>query len=151
MIDEPSLDVKNEVYSVLRGELLGEGCARETYALKLNPNLVMKVENVQRSFQNVLEWEIWKRAQGTKWEKYFAPCVSISSSGSVLIMDRTEPIRLSEAPKRLPDVLTDIRLGNFGLLNGRVVCHDYGVGDILGIGIENIKMVNVKREEWLRE
>jgi hypothetical protein len=82
------------------------------------------VEEDSGRFQNVIEWETWKRVEGTKFEKWFAPCRWISPSGIVLVMSKTIPA--TDYPKKMPAFLWDFKRTNYGMLDGRLVCHDYG-------------------------
>lgn len=116
----------SEALSVLRGDFLGEGSARKVYALLTNSAYVLKIETAGRSFQNVAEWEYWKWVKGTKLEKWFAPCERISARGLLLVQRRVDPPRLAELPKKVPAFLTDLKIENFGLLDGKFVCCDYG-------------------------
>lgn len=106
-------------------EKLGEGVARIVYASRLDPGVVIKFEPDAYSFQNIAEWEIWKQVQGTRMERWFAPCIEIAASGTVLIQKRCQPI-LGKLPKQLPQYLCDLKRENFGMIDGKLVCHDYG-------------------------
>lgn len=110
----------------------------------LNPDWVVKVSESSRDFQNVMEWETWRYAVGRPAEKWLAPCHHISFSGSILIQSRTTPLK--KLPKRLPDFFTDLKAENFGLLDGRVVAHDYGLSRLLPDGLETRKMQTVKSD-----
>lgn len=121
--------VCRDMLDMLLGERIGEGAARTVYELATDPkNYVVKIENAARSFQNVKEWEMWNEA---KWheptKRWLAPCWGISASGAALIQRRTQPIPQNKLPRLLPAFLTDVKEDNLGLLNGRVVCHDYGL------------------------
>jgi hypothetical protein len=118
--------VAKDLFSLVRGELLGEGVARHVYGYDLDESLVMKFEIGGQSFQNVAEWEVWRWARGTSKARWLAPCISISPSGSVLLQKRVEPLPRSQRPKRLPAWLSDVKTENFGILDGKVVCCDYG-------------------------
>lgn len=120
----------NELRSVLLGDKLGEGAAREVFVNRVDPNLVVKIEMGAQSFQNIAEWEFWTWAQGSPMEKWLAPCRLISTCGSVLMMDRVYPLRHAEYPKRLPAFLSDLKPENFGKhpKTGLVVACDYGLG-----------------------
>lgn len=111
---------------MLAGERIGFGIGRQVWSCVLNPAWVVKTEEASRSFQNVTEWIAWERVQDTVHRRWFAPCRFISSSGVVLVQDRTTPCPVAKLPKRMPVFLADFKPENFGLLNGRVVCHDYG-------------------------
>lgn len=116
----------NDLRSIVLGDLIGEGSARKVYQLNLNAQFVIKVEELAKSFQNVCEWEMWKYVEDTPLAKWFAPCVKISNSGIFLVQYKVDPIRISEQPRKLPWFLCDIKRENFGLLNGKLVCCDYG-------------------------
>ncbi|WP_439397025.1 hypothetical protein ACRQ5Q_08330 [Bradyrhizobium sp. PMVTL-01] len=116
----------DEARSILCGERLGQGTASEVFLLKPNPDFVVKLEITAQSFQNVAEWEIWSYVRGNPMERWFAPCKMISDSGTMLIQRRVQPLRLHELPKRIPEFLCDLKPENFGLLDGRFVCSDYG-------------------------
>lgn len=125
---------RQDFWSVMAGRELGKGVARRVFEFKPDPTLVIKIEDGARSFQNVAEWQVWEAVQFTRWARWFAPCYDIGSSGSVLMMKRTEPIPKGRLPKQLPDFLTDIKPENFGLLDGRLVCHDYGLAPAVMLG-----------------
>lgn len=126
------------------GERLGQGIGREVFVLATDPTKVVKIETQAQSFQNILEWEAWHAAKDGPTAKWLAPCHFISPSGIVLIMDRTQPLRRGEEPDRMPVWLTDFKRTNYGLLNGRVVCHDYGTARALDRGIASKAMKSVK-------
>lgn len=115
-----------ELKAVVCGSLIGEGVARSVYECRHDPKYVVKIETVSRSFQNVSEWEAWEWLRGTKRGNWLAPCLSISPNGLILLQRRVTPMRDSERPKKIPAFLTDIKTDNFGWLDGRVVCIDYG-------------------------
>jgi hypothetical protein len=119
---------EREYKSVLCGDLIGKGSAREVYHARLNADYVVKIETRVRSFQNIAEHEIWSYVQGGPLEKWFAPCLSISHAGTILLQRKVEPLRQHELPKKLPALLGDLKIENFGLLNGKLVCCDYGTG-----------------------
>lgn len=78
-------------------------------------------------FQNQAEWMVWKAIEGSKLEKWFAPCMAISHLGLWLIQKRVEPMPRSRRPKRVPAFFNDLKDANFGILDGRVVVCDYGI------------------------
>ena len=51
-----------------------------------------------------------------------------------VIQSRTFPMRPNERPNVVPKWLTDIKDDNWGLLNGKPVCHDYGLLHGIGVG-----------------
>lgn len=106
------------------GSRIGSGIGRSVFVYDLNPRYVIKVE--QSGFQNVIEWEIWRAVKDTMWAKWFAPARHVSGLGSILLMERTLPAPKSKYPKKVPTFLGDLKYSNFGLLRGKLVCHDYG-------------------------
>jgi hypothetical protein len=113
------------------GRKLGQGRDREVFELLTDPSKVVKIETGARSFQNVIEWETWQALEDTRHARWLAPCRFISPSGIVLIMDRTSPLREREEPRTLPGWLVDTKRDNYGVIEGRVVCHDYGLPRLL--------------------
>lgn len=117
---------EREFWQICRGDKIGEGISRKVYEFRLDPSLVVKVEQKSGRFQNIHEYQFWEDFQ---WEngiaRWLAPCVAISPCGSVLIQKKVEPLRRSDLPKLLPIFLTDLKITNFGLYEGRVVACDY--------------------------
>lgn len=112
---------------ILLGDFIGSGAARRVYACKLDPTLVVKIETAAGSFQNVKEWEVWQELQYNKAiNKWFAPCVAISACGTVLLQKRAEPAYRKHYPKKVPRCLGDLKYANYGMLQGKFVCFDYG-------------------------
>lgn len=138
--------VQRDTIAMLLGERLGSGIGREVYVFALDETKVIKLENGSRSFQNMLEWELWQSLEDTPHAKWLAPCRHISPTGIVLIQDRTEPLRKGDGPKLMPRWLCDFKLENYGKLNGRTVCHDYGWRWILRAGVDK-RMSKVKWTE----
>lgn len=123
--------VSREFFDFMCGDLLGWGIGRWAFAYKPDPTLVCKIETTRRSFQNVMEWDLWKSHSkgGTSVaKKWLAPCTNISHSGAVLLQKRTKPVPYSlKLPKYVPNVLCgDMKRENWGIYRGRLVCHDYG-------------------------
>lgn len=109
---------------------IGSGAFREVFVCRLNNDWVVKVEKDHdwRNFQNVLEMNIWSEFREVKSvAQWLAPCRFMSPNGRILIQDRCAPLRADEMPNKLPAFLTDVKYENFGKLNGRVVCVDYGM------------------------
>lgn len=119
---------------LLVGERLGKGATRTVYALTHSPDLVLKLEYANKQFCNVAEYDIWHAAKGTANERWFAPVIDIDQWGGALIMKRTQPITYEEFHaeiKKVPDFLADTHWANFGRLEGKIVCHDYGYHNLL--------------------
>lgn len=129
--------VRRDIAHMLLGARLGRGIGRKVYVCRLDPRFVVKVEDRGEAFQNIVEWETWQAVREDREARWFAPCVSISPAGSVLIQRRTEPASHSEYPKRMPVFLGDYKRENFGMLDGKLVCHDYGLLTNLTNGVYN--------------
>lgn len=116
-----------DVYDALLGKRLGGGYSRQVYECRLNTALVVKIERPGGMWQNIREHTTWEQISCVKEaKKWLAPVLYISDCGTLLIQKRCEPIRTKELPKKVPHFLTDFKKENFGLLDGRVVCFDYG-------------------------
>ncbi|MEQ8308086.1 MAG: hypothetical protein RIA09_16245 [Hoeflea sp.] len=116
-----------DLYSLCTGKELGQGCSRLVFDFALDQTCVIKFETAGGSFDNVVEWDVWNAYRFDKrMSKWLAPCVSISPCGSILIQKKTTPIYKDRLPKKIPRVFTDLKETNWGLLDGRPVCHDYG-------------------------
>ena len=138
--------VSVDLYQLMCGKWLGGGIGRGVYVLGVDPSLVIKIETVSRSFQNVTEWEVWNDLERGDYEAmdWFAPCHYISPCGTILIQARTTPLDKSQAAKRVPAFFTDLKYQNFGMYDGRVVAHDYGYHKFVELGL-NSKM---RRAQW---
>jgi len=132
-----------EAFNLLCNDRIGGGIARQVWNSLLLPNSVVKVEENGGSFQNVMEWETWKRVKGTPAEKWFAPCEWISPNGSILIMAKT--MQPHEYPEQMPIFLCDFKRTNYGVYDGRLVCHDYGLNFSMEYGLFTKRM---KKAEW---
>lgn len=128
-----NLAVHREMFNMMCDDLIGYGSSRKVFSSKVVPGTVIKVEEGAASFQNVIEWETWLRVKGTGVEQWFAPCRFISPCGSILIMERTTPA--TDFPPRMPVFLTDYKRTNYGIFNGRFVCHDYGTHGMFESGM----------------
>lgn len=119
-----------DFFDAICGERLGGGVSRDVFVCKINPDLVVKIDSESSQFQNITEWKVWNelRAINSPLIKWLAPCHSISPCGNVLIQSRTAPLRRREMKRygSLPEFLTDRKMENYGIINGKLVCHDYG-------------------------
>jgi hypothetical protein len=119
--------VSRDLYSLCVGKEIGYGVHRKVFEWLPDPSLVVKFEVGGQSFANIIEWETWNRVKDViDVHHWFAPCVSISSCGSVLLQKKASPVSLDELPKLLPAYLSDTKRTNFGRIGKRVVCIDYG-------------------------
>lgn len=123
--------VHKDAFDLLCGKLLGEGIHRKVYACRLRPELVVKVEICEdwRYFANVLEMKFWNDHEHYfKVAQWLSPCEYMSPDGRILLQRRVTPIYdRSALPEKLPAFLSDVKIENFGLLDGRVVCMDYAM------------------------
>lgn len=136
--------VSRDLSRLVVGQLIGSGVFRQVFEWLPDQSLVVKVENGAQSFANVIESEVWSRVKDTKFARWFAPVIQISDNGSVILQARTEAIRQSELPDRVPAFFTDLHARNWGLLDGRPVCHDYG----LNLLMENGMTQRMQKVNW---
>lgn len=150
MADEYSIRQENEslrnyTLDIFVGRKIGSGSYRNVYALNLDHTKVVKVEHSGRQFCNIHEWQVWLEVKDTPISHWFAPCHGIDVMGIALLQSRTKPFdsaaefeaEVAKLPGgKLPPFLDDIHYGNFGMLNGRLVCHDYGFTHFLNHGVE---------------
>lgn len=121
-----------DFYHLMVGEKLGYGISRSVYAVNQNPGWVFKFETATRTFQNIMEWEIWQAIKDhPETAKWLAPCHFISDNGMVLIQSRTRKIEFYEMPTEVPAFVTDMQEKNWGLIDGKPVLHDYGYTHLL--------------------
>ena len=124
------------------GPLLGSGANRRVYACSFDPTLVIKVET-GTDFSNIKEWNTWQDYKHDKRvAKWLAPCVAISDYGSVLIQKRAKPVRVSDLPRAVPAFLADRKIENWGLIDGKPVCVDYGWTE------SRLQMKSIRAQWW---
>lgn len=114
-------------YDLHVGESVGFGMARNVFESKLNPSIVIKVENGKGSFQNIVEFETWNNVReygNAYFMKWFCPVLHISDCGRILVMAKAK--KATRYPTNIPVFLTDTKKNNYGVHNGRFVCLDYG-------------------------
>jgi hypothetical protein len=136
---------EKEFFEAMCGERLGGGMSRDVWSSVLDPSVVIKFETDKGHFQNVMEWEVWQEVKETKWAKWFAPCVSISGTGSVLIQKRTKVVsNRDKYPVKMPVFLGDFKYSNYGLFKGQMVAHDYGRCRLMTEGLTD----RMKKVDW---
>ncbi len=126
-------ETKNSLYNMIVGKFIGEGISRKVYQHNVDESLVVKIqysryEHINHQ-QNYNEWVIWSIVKdlGDEYSKWFVPCVNISNDYNILIQKKTEPVQsYIEQLNEIPEFLEDVHANNFGVLNGKIVCHDYG-------------------------
>jgi hypothetical protein len=143
------MTVQHELNCLLLGDRLGAGQFREVYAHATDPSLVVKLElSNSKAFSNAMEWELWQEVQYCPdIARWFAPCVDISHSGSVLIQKRTKPI--TKLPAMLPNLFTDLKPANFGRYKGNVVAHDYANNRFISNALGRWKIVNRVKDQFI--
>jgi hypothetical protein len=134
-----------DFFHLICSERLGKGVAREVYRSAFDPTMVFKFEKDAGSFQNIMEWETWQNVKFTAdlkndYAQYFAPCLGISPCGTILAQRYARPLQDEELPKELPAFFTDIKKSNFGILNNKVVCVDYGNNLLMTRGLTHKKI-----------
>lgn len=143
-IFQPNI-MAHDLFLMLTGnELLGNGVARHVFPYLLDDRFVIKFES-EENFQNTYEWQVWNHVKMTDLAKWFAPVEHISPCGRILIQRRTKVIdKDRKLPERIPAFFTDTKVDNWGLLNGKAVCHDYGYHLLLEKGMSN----RMRKAEW---
>lgn len=92
-------------------------------------------KNSRSGGQNLEEWRQWQRVKGTDLERYFAPVLTASDDGSMLVMPRAKVLSPSDQ-RRLNSFVEmvshagyhemDPQTDNAGEYDGRTVFIDYG-------------------------
>lgn len=140
IFDHVGPTVLNDLLRMHVGKLLGQGQYRDVFEYR-DPTQVIKLENRAKSFCNITEHELWHASAGTRLRRWLAPCIDISANGAWLIQRRTTPLPSGKLPDRVPSVLADLKPDNWGLFEGRVVCHDYGNNRTLDLALRRMKLV----------
>lgn len=116
--------VFEDAFSLLCGSLIGEGQYRKVFNCTFRDDLVVKVDQGGR--HNLWEWGNWHLFKDDEAVlPWLCPCHHISAEGRILIMSKASPIRQSEIPAELPSFANDLKYGNLGMFEGRLVIIDY--------------------------
>lgn len=139
--------IEHDFFKMFCGEKIGEGKGREVWTYAFDDKYVIKFETHKHSFQNVTEWKLWNDAHPCFPEarNWLAPCYRISECGRVLMQERTTPA--VKFPRKVPAFLTDLKRDNFGMFEGRFVCHDYGYHLMCNEGLST----KMKKAKWRGE
>lgn len=130
-----------ELLGTLLEDRIGRGVSREVFSLVGSETLVAKVERPGLGhWANIMEFRAWNDLKGTWLEPWLAPCRALSLGGALLIQARTSPLPYSMYPEKVPDAFTDLKPENFGLFEGRVVCHDYAITNLFERGAKGKAM-----------
>ena len=141
--------IKNDFIKFFVGEKIGEGTARWVYEMRYQPDLVVKLEYSESTFQNIQEWTAWTSCQFLPMAGLLAPCRRISPCGHILIQERTEALLEGEAPSKTINFISDRKLKNFGRTkDGRIVCHDYAINDMAKTGIDSAFIEDIPESFW---
>lgn len=110
----------------LCGTMIGCGVSRTVFQCKIHPSFVVKAQ-YNEGFDNVIEKAIWESiCKAQWWSKWFAECIFISRDGKILIQRKVSfDILNNTYPKKIPRFFTDIKMENYGFLNGQLKCVDY--------------------------
>ena len=140
--------VQLDLNDLIVGDHIASGFYRKVYNYHPDSRCVIKLETTDSShFHNANEWTFWNEMKETKWAKWLAPCCSISSNGTCLIQVRTTPL-VGNMPKKIPNFMNDTKRGNWGMLEGRPVLHDYGHSEIHGIAMKQFKMIKYNPKKF---
>jgi hypothetical protein len=134
-----------DLFGLVTGKYLGAGIAREVYEYGPDPGVVIKFEVATQSFQNVGEWEVWDRVKDVpNLRRWFAPCIAISPCGCVMLQKRAYPAQPKDYPSRVPMFFTDIKRANWGRIDDKIVCVDYGRHRIM----EQSFALRMRKADW---
>ena len=87
---------------------------------------VMKIAHttIKQNFIECCLWEMYHDDPlGRKW---LAPVTGYTQDFRAIIMRKTEPITDAEMPEKVPTFLDDVKSQNWGRMDDKIVCHDYG-------------------------
>ena len=141
--------VQRDINVMLFGKRLDNGATREVFEWQMHERkYVIKIEDGDH-FHNIMEHITWNAVRNTEYAKWFAPVYRVTPGGHALIMRRTREARAGDPEfPEIPDFFVDVRYRNWGIMDGRWVCHDYAYHNIMSSGLKNIQMVQVKPETW---
>ena len=112
-----------DLMTMIIGDEIGRGQSRVVFEHQFDENVVVKIAlNKTGVLCNVTEFNAWQDAG--KLQRYLAQPTYLSPNGNVLFMKRTKPV--DKVPRSFPKLFTDQHVDNFGMLDGKVVMHDYG-------------------------
>lgn len=127
--------LSRELLEFVCGDRLGAGMSREVFRFNLDPKFVIKFEPMEHRFQNIEEMTAWQTVEYTEYAKWFAPCRFISGCGRVMLQEYAEPLAACNLPDKVPAFFTDLKPGNWGMLNKHPVALDYGRTLLMTVGL----------------
>ncbi len=109
----------------------GKGAARHAFRVPTDPDVVVKKTVRPHPGSNMTEWLIWQAAAAAQnnLREVLGRCISISESGTYLMMERLDDLNPSDYAD-IPDVPTwfnDPKPDAFGKRNGVIKIRDYGL------------------------
>lgn len=122
-----------ELFKLLVDKKIGTGVYRTVYSLEFTSSKVIKVANSKLGeAENARESALWEdlKLYYPKISKWFAPVYYYSATGKYLIQEKVIFPDKKKYPKKLPAFFSDTKYSNFGLLNGKWVCVDFGCFNI---------------------
>lgn len=137
--------VNREFMNFFLGDYLGCGTSRYVFENRRDKKTVIKIDYGNTS-ANTLEFQTWNRVEKVKsLAKWFAPIKDCSRCGSIIIQAKcdTQKLECYEYPKQIPEIFSDTKYNNFGMLNGKFVCFDYA-GHLMFEKGMSLKMKTVK-------
>ena len=128
------------------GDYLGKGVSRYVFDFKFNKNFVVKID-ISNWNANNAEYNIWEFVQHyPNLARWFAPVDKMSRCGRVLLQRKCKTDLKKELyPKKIPTFIGDVKYDNFGMLNGKIVCLDYSLVDILQLNTK----IQYKKAEYI--
>lgn len=118
-----------DMFALLCGAFIGHGVSRHVFEHRLDPTCVVKIQTIGDLRQNEWEWKTWNSSE-TKpgLRRVLAPCVMISPNSRILIQKQTTVAIPDRTGWKCPlAYMPDAKIENFGMYEGRIVCHDYGM------------------------
>lgn len=136
--------LKDELLDFVVGKRLGFGAYRTVYEYRFNSKYVLKIaDDVNGRAENLLENRIWWQINLTPAARWFAPIMEVSIAGQFLIQHKIEQLPHEQYPKKIPAFFTDTKYSNFGWLDGKFVCCDFG-----SFNIFNGVNTRLKNADW---
>lgn len=127
-----------DMLTLFLGGNIGEGTTRVVYNYPPDKRYVIKIDKELKGFNNIREYELWNdlKYMDHKSLEFLAPIYQISEGGKWMLQRKTTPIKdFKHFPKRIPGFLNDVKIENWGMLGGKLVCHDYANNKIVENGI----------------
>jgi hypothetical protein len=122
--------VDASVLAALQGRKLGQGIARQGFALG---DMVLKRAINGRAEHNRNEWDAY-HAVPAHVREWLCPPLAIAPDGSWLLVRKAENVgnctneQLSAVRRAIGHLFQDLHAGNIGMLDGHPVATDYGFG-----------------------